>query len=179
MGLAAGAFSVGGINRLHLPIAPVTRLAGASLAPWPLRGPRLQVKPLLGNKTNIEGVPSVRFQLEPARVDWWFWFVTLALIVAAMAGWPGGYLFTIGLSALQIVYFSVRRKSITAFDVQVRIVYFVVTLTGFSSNVRLPVYAVLLLGTAMVVFCNRCGIALVLKVMPWNKKKVLCSLDQA
>jgi hypothetical protein len=34
---------------------------------------------------------------------------------------------------------------------------------------RFPFYIVLLIGTVMVTFTGRCFIALVLKVLPWNK----------
>lgn len=55
-------------NRLHLPIAPVTRLAGASLAPWPLRGPRLQVKPTLEDEIFLVAVYRFPPQLLPHAV---------------------------------------------------------------------------------------------------------------
>jgi hypothetical protein len=43
------------------------------------------------------------------------------------------------------------------------------TLLGLWEAGRLVCYAMLIAGTAMVVFFDRCGIALVLKQMPWNK----------
>ena len=111
--------------------------------------------------------------VEPKSIDWWFWTVTLILIITAVLGWPPGYYFVMIISAIQIIFFGNRFKSFMAFDTQVRIVYFVFTLLGLSETIRLPLYVLLLIGTFMVVVFNRCGIALVLKKMPWNKHQVV------
>jgi hypothetical protein len=34
-------------------------------------------------------------------IRWWFWAITLAFIVAAVAGWPTGYYVVMAISALQ------------------------------------------------------------------------------
>jgi hypothetical protein len=75
------------------------------------------------------------------------------------------------VSALQVIVFFVRERSVMAFPSQVRIVYFALTLTGLWSAVRLPFCLVLLLRTIMVVFLGRCSIALLLKHMPWNQNR--------
>jgi hypothetical protein len=95
--------------------------------------------------------------------------VTLALLFAAVAGWTPGYQAVMLISILQIPYIAVRSKSIVSFASQVRIAYFAYTLLGLWEAGRVYCYALLVLGTAMVVFFDRCGIAFVLKLMPWNK----------
>jgi hypothetical protein len=102
---------------------------------------------------------------------WWFWAITLAFIVAAVAGWTPGYYVVMAISAIQVLVFLVRERSAMAFPTQIRIVYFVLTLTGLWAAGRLLLYVLLLLGTVMVVFLGRCSISLLLKYMPWNRDR--------
>jgi hypothetical protein len=102
-------------------------------------------------------------------IEWWFWTVTLALIIAAVAGWTPGYAAVMLVSAVQVIFFALRTGSAVSFPSQVRIAYFAYTLLGLWEAGRVYCYGLLVLGTAMVVFFDRCGIALVLKLMPWNK----------
>lgn len=104
-------------------------------------------------------------------IRWWFWFITLVFIVAAVVGWIPGYYIAMGISAVQLVFFLVQEKSISAFPVQIRIVYFAVTLFSLWPVVRWYIFIILLLGTVMVAFFGRCSIALVLKYMPWNHSR--------
>ncbi len=115
--------------------------------------------------------------VEPKKIEWWLWAVTFLFIIAALLGWVPGYYLVMIISALQIPFFWNRHKSLAAFDTQVRIAYFAFTLVGLSQTVRFPLYLLLLIGTFMVVFFNRCGIALVLKKMPWNKRQVVQILE--
>ncbi len=111
----------------------------------------------------------MKLKMDVKSIEWWFWTVTLALIIAAVAGWTPGYAAVMLVSALQVVFVAIRTGSGVSFPSQVRIVYFAYTLLGLWEAGRVYCYAVLLLGTAMVVLFDRCGIALVLKPMPWNK----------
>jgi len=101
-------------------------------------------------------------------IRWWFWAVTLAFIVAAVAGWAPGYYVVIAISGIQVLFFLAQEKSLSALPTQIRIVYFAFTLFGLWPEVRMFIYAILLLGTVMVTCFGRCAIALVLKQMPWN-----------
>jgi len=121
----------------------------------------------------------MKIQIQPQRIDWWFWAVTLLFILAAVLGWKPGYYLVILVSGLQVLYFWFRGRRLSDFDTQVRIVYFAFTLFGLFGSIRLPFYIILLLGTVMVVFFDRCGIALVLKVMPWNRRGVVRIQEQA
>ena len=102
-------------------------------------------------------------------IEWWFWTVTLALIIAAVSGWKPGYPGVMLLSAAQVIFFAIRTGSAVSFPSQVRIVYFAYTLLGLWEAGRFLCYTLLAAGTVLVVFFDRCGIALVLKQMPWNK----------
>ena len=113
----------------------------------------------------------MELKTDSGNIRWWFWAVTLAFIIAAVVGWSPGYYVVIAISALQVVFFLVQEKSLSSFPVQIRVVYFLVTLFGLWSEVRLPLYILLLLGTIMVTFFGRCLIALGLKQMPWNVER--------
>ena len=111
--------------------------------------------------------------VEPNKIEWWFWTVTFIFIITALLGWLPGYYLVMIISAIQIPFFWYRFKSLMAFDTQVRILYFSLTLLGLLVTIRFPLYILLLLGTFMVVAFNRCGIALFLKKMPWNKHQIV------
>ena len=111
--------------------------------------------------------------VEPKKLEWWFWTVTSIFIIPALLGWVAGYYFVMVASALQILFFGCRLKRLMAFDTQVRIVYFALTLLGMIKTIRFPLYILLLLGTLMVVAFNRCGIALLLIKMSWNKEQMV------
>ena len=115
----------------------------------------------------------MKFIIEYNKIDWWYWAVTLALIFSALLGWEPGYYLVMVISTIQVVYFWIRQNNLFDFDVQVRIVYLLFTLLGLYEPVRFPLYLILFLGTLMVVFFDRCGIALFLKLMPWNKETIV------
>ena len=102
-------------------------------------------------------------------IDWWYWTVTLFFIGMALFGWVGGYYLVMVISLVQVVHFRIKFGFFLAFDAQVRILYFAFTLLGLIQSIRFPFYLILFFGTLMVVLFNRCGIALFLKKMPWNK----------
>lgn len=102
---------------------------------------------------------------------WWFWAITLVFIIAALAGWTPGYYVVIGISLVQVLYFVAQEKSLIAFPSQIRLAYFGLTLFGLWADVRIIIFALLLLGTVLVTFFERCSIALVLQHMPWNQDR--------
>lgn len=110
----------------------------------------------------------MKLKLDLSDLFWWFWAVTLIFIIAAVIGWTPAYYVVMAISAIQVIIFLVRERSVMAYPVQVRIVYFALTLFGLWAAVRFPIYILLLLGTIMVVFFGRCSISLLLKFMPWN-----------
>ncbi len=115
----------------------------------------------------------MELRINTADFRWWFWAITLVFIVLALVGWTPGYYAVIGISAVQALYFVIQEKSLIAFPVQTRIVYFGLTLFGLWPEGRFVAYVLLLLGTVMVTFFDRCSIARVLKHMPWNRGREL------
>ena len=114
----------------------------------------------------------MKLKVEVNKIDWWFWAITLVFIISALLGWLPGYYLVMSISAVHVIYFYGRYRSLMAFDTQVRIAYFGLTLLGLIQPIRFPIYILLFLGTLMVVLFDRCGIALALKYMPWNKQPI-------
>jgi len=113
----------------------------------------------------------MKLKINPGDIRWWFWLVTLVFIILALVGWSPAYYAVIAISAVQVIFFLVQEKSLSAYPVQIRIVYFAWTLFGLWPAGRLYFYILLLLGTIMVTFFARCVIAQGLKLMPWNKTR--------
>lgn len=104
-------------------------------------------------------------------IGWWFAAIILVFIVAALAGWQGGYYVVTVLSGIQVMYFTWHEWSLVTLPAQVRIVYFTFTLLGLWPPTHIPIYVFLFIGTFMVVFFDKCSIEFMLKRMPWNKNK--------
>lgn len=113
----------------------------------------------------------MELKIKMADFRWWFWAITLVFIVVALIGWTPGYYVVMGISAVQVLYFLAQEKSMIAFPSQIRVIYFGLTLFGLWAEVRFVMYALLLLGTIMVTFFERCSIALILQHMPWNRER--------
>ncbi len=60
------------------------------------------------------------------------------------------------ISAVQVVFFLTQERDPAAFPIQIRMVYFALTLFGLWPEVRWYLYLVLLVGTMMVTFFGRC-----------------------
>ena len=102
------------------------------------------------------------------EVDWWFWPTTLVLIVIGLLGWPAGLAWAVLINGAQVIYFMVRERSVTAFPVQVRVMFFVLMALALLDPTRI-LFIALAVGSAMVTFLDRCLIARVLVHAPWNQ----------
>ena len=60
-----------------------------------------------------------------SKLVWWYWAITTFLLVGVLAGYNECLQAVIALNIVQVVHFIYREKSVTAFPVQVRVVYFV------------------------------------------------------
>jgi hypothetical protein len=113
----------------------------------------------------------MKYVINFRSIYWVFWFVTLILIIAAIAGCSACYYIVMAISFVQVLFFVIKEKSLNAFPTQIRITYFLITLLGFWEEVRLYVFILLLFGTIMVTFFDKCSISVLLSKMPWNKGK--------
>ncbi|WP_137701649.1 hypothetical protein [Marimonas lutisalis] len=102
------------------------------------------------------------------EIDWWFWAVIGATIGLGLIGMDWGYTVALVVSIANLGYFIVRDQSLVSFPVQVRAVW-----VAFMLVAMLPAmgwfYFLLFVGMILVVFFDRCGIARVFILMPWNK----------
>jgi hypothetical protein len=61
-------------------------------------------------------------------IAWWYWAATAAALVVGLAGWPEAFYLATALGVAQILHFWVREGRLTAFPVQVRLVFTAVLL---------------------------------------------------
>ena len=109
----------------------------------------------------------MKLKIDFKSLAWWYWFVTLVAMIAGLAGVIEGFYAVILVSVVQFVHFTVSR-GFAAFPTQVRFVYGLFTIIALFDPTRLFYWA-LLIGTVMVTLFDRCIIARVLILMPWNK----------
>jgi hypothetical protein len=102
------------------------------------------------------------------NIVWWYWFFTTLLLIGAVAGNTLSLQAVIGLNIVQVIHFVIREKSITAFQVQVRVTYL-----GLLVLSQAPfMFWILwwqLIGTAAMVLFGYCFLARCMSLMPWNK----------
>jgi hypothetical protein len=111
----------------------------------------------------------MQFKIAPEDFRWWFWLATLLLVASALAGWKAGYFLTISISLVHALFFIEETNGVTDFETQIRVAYFVLTLFGLVPYVRVVVFLALLAETIMITFFDRCVIARVLRLAPWNE----------
>lgn len=109
----------------------------------------------------------MKLKINFKSLEWWYWFVTLVAMIAGLSGIIEGFYIVIAMSVVQFFHFTFS-KGITAFPTQVRLVYGCFTIIALFDPTRIFYWA-LLVGTVMVTLFDRCIIARVLIMMPWNK----------
>ena len=110
----------------------------------------------------------MKFKIAPATVDWWYWMLTLLAMIAGLAGRIEGFYAVVAISAVQFVHF-LFKDGFAALTTQIRLVYGAFTVLALLDPSRL-LFGLMLIGTIMVTFFDRCIIAKVLLMMPWNRK---------
>jgi hypothetical protein len=110
----------------------------------------------------------MKLKIAPNSIDWWYWLLTLISMVIGLLGMTGGFHAVVAISIVQFFHFLIR-NGISALSTQVRLVYATLAILAFFDPTRI-LYWVLLVGTTMVTFFDRCFIAKVLLLMPWNKE---------
>lgn len=110
----------------------------------------------------------MKFKIAPTTIDWWYWMLTLLAMSVGLLGRIEGFYAVLALSGIQFIHFLLK-DGIAALTTQVRLVYGALVMLALVDKSRL-LFGLLLLGTVMVTFFNRCFIAKVLLKMPWNRK---------
>jgi hypothetical protein len=109
----------------------------------------------------------MKLTVDLKSLKWWYWFVTLLAMIAGLSGVVEGFYLVIAVSVVQFIHFTYS-SGFTAFPTQVRFVYALFVIIALFDPSRLFYWA-LLVGTVMVTLFDRCIIARVLILMPWNK----------
>jgi hypothetical protein len=105
-------------------------------------------------------------------IGWWYWAATVPLLATGLYGYQGGFLAAMLLTAVQIIHFYTREKSMLAFPLQVRIAYLgLLLLAQWSPFYWL--YWLQLIGTSAMVLADYCLLARCLSLMPWNREEAL------
>jgi len=115
------------------------------------------------------------FMIEYRDSSWWYWLVTVGLLTAGVSGWATGFHLAIGLTAIQLVHFTLRERSLTAFPIQVRAGYLLLLLVALPQPLQL-IYWIPTIGTWAQVLFGYCTMARIVSLLPWNRDEAF-SLD--
>jgi len=110
----------------------------------------------------------MRLTIKYQELAWWFWALIGAGIGLGLLGLGWGYTLALWVSVANLVYYVAKDQSLVSFPVQVRTVWLVFMLIALLPGMGW-FYILLFIGMVLVVFFDRCGIARVLVLMPWNK----------
>jgi len=108
--------------------------------------------------------------VEYRALSWWYWLVTVGLLTAGVFGWPTGFLLAIGLTVFQLIHFTLRERSMTAFPVQVRLGYLLLLLIALPENLQ-GIYWIPTLGTWAQVLFGYCLMARMVSLLPWTRRE--------
>jgi hypothetical protein len=107
-----------------------------------------------------------------ARTKRLYWQATALLLATHFAGWPPGLAAVIALNVVQPIHFLATRRSLLAFDVQVRIGYLLLLLLG-SVGPLWPLLVVQFVGVNGLLVADYCPLARMLLLLPWNRTQPL------
>ena len=110
------------------------------------------------------------FMIEYRSISWWYWLVAVGFLTAGVFGWPTGFLLAIGFIVFQLIHFTIRERSVTAFPVQVRLGYLLLLLVALPESLRL-IYWIPTIGTWAQVLFGYCAMARTVSLLPWNRQE--------
>ena len=109
------------------------------------------------------------FMLDYKEMSWWYWLVTAVFLTVGVAGNPIGFFLAIGLTVIQLIHFTIRERSFTAFPIQVRFWYLILLLVALPEPLRI-IYWVPTVGTWAQVIFGYCAMARCVSLLPWNRE---------
>ena len=110
------------------------------------------------------------FMVEYKDFAWWYWLLTVILLTYGVLGNPVGFVLAIGLTLFQLVHFVIRKRSISAFPVQVRFWYLVLLVIAYPEPLQ-PIYWVPTIGTWAQITFGYCTMARLVSLLPWNRSE--------
>ena len=108
------------------------------------------------------------FMIEYKDIGWWYWLVTASLLTYGIMGESIGFMVAIGITIFQLIHFSIREKSITAFPVQVRFWYLMLLIVALPKQLQL-IYWIPTIGTWAQLIFGYCTMARCVSLLPWNR----------
>lgn len=108
----------------------------------------------------------------PSKLVWRYWALTAILLVGVLAGNSQCLQAVVALNIVQVVHFAIREKSLTAFPVQVRIVYLGM-LFAAQAPYMVWIFWWQLIGTSAMVLFGYCFLARLLSLLPWIRNEPL------
>jgi hypothetical protein len=112
------------------------------------------------------------FMIDYKELSWWYWFVTVCLITAGIAGYQSGFILAICVTIFQLLHFTIREHSLTSFTVQVRFWYLMLLLAALPESLQI-IYWILVVGTWARQIFGYCMMARCVSLLPWNRKQPL------
>ena len=103
-------------------------------------------------------------------LGWWYWFLTVTLLGAGLFGWPLGVLLAIALGLIQTGHVLWITGNVTAFAVQIRVVYVAMLIGGLWGPMKW-LHWMQLIGTTARVAAGYCFLARSLSLAPWNRRQ--------
>jgi hypothetical protein len=106
--------------------------------------------------------------LDYRSIAWWYWLITVGLLMAGIAGWTVGFTLAIGLTVVQMIHFALRNRSLRSFPVQVRFGYLLLLLLALPHHLQW-IYWIPMIGTWAQVLFGYCAMARMVSLLPWNR----------
>jgi hypothetical protein len=104
-----------------------------------------------------------------ARFKRLYWQTTALLLASHFGGWEAGLPLVILLNVVQAGHFALERRSLQAFDVQVRVGYLTLLLLGTVGPLW-PLHVVQFVGVNALLVADYCLLARMLVLLPWNRR---------
>jgi hypothetical protein len=101
-------------------------------------------------------------------IGWWYWLMAAGLLTANAYGWTRAFPLAIGLTVFQVLYFTIRTRSIRSFPVQVRLGYLLLLLIAAPHECRFICW-IPTIGTWVMVLFGYCAMARTISLAPWNR----------
>lgn len=101
-----------------------------------------------------------------------YWQLTALLLVIHFMQGPWALALAIALNVLQVVHVALRRRSVRALDVQVRVAYLGLLVLGTLPGLW-PIHVVQFVGVNALLVADYCLLARLLTLLPWHRPRPL------
>lgn len=112
------------------------------------------------------------FMIEYRDISWWYWLATASLLTLGVIGYCDCFIIAIGLTIFQLVHFTFREGTISAFPVQVRFWYLMLLIVALPEQMQ-ALYWIPTIGTWAQIIFGYCTMARCVSLFPWNRTEQL------